>query len=131
MYLLRALLLVSAVASGGPVAQAGPVVATASASAQHPVAALDARLDASHHYLLRVDGPAGAQFSLALVETYVPNDLALANSGDQSSQLDGTAPYRLPLEPPAPDLRYWHYAVVATPVDASDLTVSVVDVGGQ
>ncbi len=73
-----------------------------------------------------MDGPPGATFTAAGVETYVNAQATLGGSADRSSQFQCAAPYRLELPAPQTDLRYWHYAAAVAPTSGDNLVVRIV-----
>ena len=107
-------------------AVAAAVLAESQTSATHPVAAVQAALDWRQRYTLQVDGPSGAPFTVAGVETYVDAGATMAGSADRSGRFQGTAPYTLDLMAPQASLRYWHYAAVVTPTRGDNLVVRLV-----
>ena len=128
--LLGLALLVAALVAGGP-ALAASVVAESQTSTDRPVATVWSTLDSRQRYTLEVDGPAGATFSAAVMETYVGAQGTLSGSADRSSHFQGTAPYRVELVAPQATLRYWHYAAAVAPTGGQDLVVRVVTAGAS
>jgi hypothetical protein len=107
-------------------AVAAAVLAESQTSVAHPVATVRAALDWRQRYTLQVDGPAGATFSVAAVESYVDAGATLSGSADRSAQFQGTAPYTAELIAPQANLRYWRYAAVVTPTGGENVVVRIV-----
>ncbi|SRR5579884_3375335 len=126
---MRALMLIVLLMLGTPTAQAAPVVAETTTTGEWGVAALQARLDASHHYTVQVDGPAGAAFTARYMQVYVSRQPSNGGSGNDDGSFQGNVPYEQDLTPPAAGLIFWRYSVVVSPTDPAQLVVRVIDQG--
>ena len=123
-------LLAAAFVAAGPALAAG-VVAESQSSTDHPIATLQSTLDWRQRYTVQVDGPAGATFSMAAVQTYVDARATQQGSADRSSQVQGRAPYTTELVAPEANLRYWRYAAVVTPTGGDHVVVRLVAAAGN
>jgi len=123
--LLGLTLLAAAIVAVRP-AIASAVLAESQTSVAHPVATVRAALDWRQRYTLQVDGPPGATFSVAAVESYVDAGATMSGSADRSVQFQGTAPHSIELVAPQAGLRYWRYALVVTPTGGEHVMVRLV-----
>lgn len=109
--------------------QAGPVVAESVATGNAGVAALAARLDSSHRYLLQIDGPPGVPFTARYFAVHVGPGASQGGTGNDDGLFEATTPYEQELVAPRPDLLFWRYSIVVDPQQPAPISVRLVDLG--
>jgi hypothetical protein len=126
---MRVLLLTVMLVLAQSGAQTPGVVAESQAEGEFGVAALNTRLDPQHRYLLQVDGPPGASFTVRYLQVYVSHQPNNGGSGNDDGTFQATTPYEADVTPPAPNLLFWRYSAVISPDQPGAMAARLLDRG--